>query len=216
MPFALNPFTGRLDFYEAVNSSDAVTSITATAPLTANGVSGTPETGDVTVALGVPLHLASGSAADPTYSFSADNTTGMYLDGSGRLSLSQGGVQVLYTDGTNFTIAPQNLRIGSLIFSGSLEINYTLPGAYPYSATIYDYYISVDTSAAAHTINLPNSPGTNRVFIIKDQTGNAAAHNISITTPGGAVLFDGSATYKIANNYGSIQVVFNGTNYEVF
>ena len=44
----------------SLTSADVVTSITATAPLTANGVSGTPEVGDVTIAITNPLPLADG------------------------------------------------------------------------------------------------------------------------------------------------------------
>lgn len=88
--------------------------------------------------------------------------------------------------------------------------------ASPYTAIATDYYIGVDTSGGTVTIRLPNAPITNRTFVIKDSTGHAAASNISVTTPGGSVTFDGQTTYTMNANYQAINVRFNGTNYEVF
>jgi len=89
------------------------------------------------------------------------------------------------------------------------------PGAYPYTAVATDYYIRVDTTAAARTINLPNTTTTGRTYVIKDSVGNATANNITVTTPGGAVLIDGAATNVIGANYGFRRYTFNGTGYEV-
>lgn len=89
----------------------------------------------------------------------------------------------------------------------------------PYTVSATDYYISCDTTsstAGTITIKLPDAPTTFRKFIIKDRTGGASANNISITTVGGAVTIDGETTYTLAGNFGSIQLLFNGTSYEVF
>lgn len=87
----------------------------------------------------------------------------------------------------------------------------------PYTVLITDEYISVDCSAGAVTLNFPNAPIDKETWIVKDRTGSAATNNISITTPGGSVTFDGQTTYKIISNYGSINVLANATpTYEVF
>ena len=89
----------------------------------------------------------------------------------------------------------------------------------PYTVTGTDYYISADTNSATAgtiTILLPNAPTTLREFIIKDRTGAASINNIFVTTVGGAVTIDGQTTYTLAGNYSSIQLLFNGTSYEVF
>ncbi len=98
---------------------------------------------------------------------------------------------------------------------GAQVVNYTAVSSSPYVVTATDYFLGVDTTAA-RTIQLPNAPTTGRVFVIKDATGTAAAFNISVTTVGGAVLIDAAATYTINTNYFSIQVLFDGTKYEVF
>jgi len=104
--------------------------------------------------------------------------------------------------------------------SGTIDLSivglaYVQPSAYPYTVLSTDYFISVDSSSA-RTINLPNAPNTRKTYVIKDRVGSAGANNITITTPGGAVLIDAAAIYTLNSNYGSISVIFNGTSYEVF
>lgn len=94
-------------------------------------------------------------------------------------------------------------------------LTYVQPGAYPYNPLSTDYFISVDTSAA-RTIRLPNAPTTGKSYVIKDRTGSAAANNITVTTVGGAVLIDGLASQTMADNFESMELLFNGTSYEIF
>jgi len=55
-----------------------------------------------------------------------------------------------------------------------------------------------------------------QVFIIKDRTGSAAANNITVTTVGGAVNIDGATSFVMNTAYQSIQVIGNGSTYEIF
>jgi hypothetical protein len=121
------------------------------------------------------------------------------------------------TAGNIFTSGSGNtLTINST--QAQFMTNYTnvLIGASPYTVLATDYYISCTSSGGAITLKLPNAPTTNRLFIIKDLSGSASTSNISITTVGGSVNIDGQTTYKITSNYGAIQLLFNGTSYEVF
>jgi hypothetical protein len=113
--------------------------------------------------------------------------------------------------GVNFTTA----GAASTLTGRSDILTYLQPGAYPYTALDTNYYISVDTSAA-RTINLPNAPTTGKSYVIKDRVGTASTNNITVTTVGGAVLIDGVTSRTIQSNYGSINVVFNGTSYEIY
>jgi len=88
--------------------------------------------------------------------------------------------------------------------------------ASPYTVLSTDQFIACQSSTGAITIKLPNAPLTGRVIYIKDSNGAAFASNISVTTVGGAVTIDGQTTYTINSNYGSVNVVFDGSNYEVF
>jgi hypothetical protein len=60
---------------------------------------------------------------------------------------------------------------------------------------------------------LPASP-TGTVFIVKDISGAAFTNNITVTATGGA-LIDGAASALINTNYGSITLVFNGTQWNI-
>lgn len=86
----------------------------------------------------------------------------------------------------------------------------------PYTVLTTDYYLSVDCSAGVVTLNFPNAATAYQEFVVKDRTGNASTNHISVTTVGGAVTIDGQTTYLITSNYGAIQLLGNGTTYEVF
>lgn len=86
----------------------------------------------------------------------------------------------------------------------------------PYTVTATDDYIACDTSGGAITILFPNAPLQFRTFIVKDRVGSAATNAITITTVGGAVNIDGLTSQTIVSNYGSVQLLFNGTSYEIF
>ena len=86
----------------------------------------------------------------------------------------------------------------------------------PYVVTATDYYISCDTSTGLITILLPNAPTQYDQFIIKDRTGNAITDNVTVTTVGGVVTIDGMTTYIFDEEYESIEMIFNGTSYEIF
>lgn len=91
-------------------------------------------------------------------------------------------------------------------------IKITTPGAYPYTTVPQDGLIKVDTSSA-RTITPLASPTTGQRHIIKDTVGSAAANNITVTPSGKNI--DGAASYTINVNYGSITIVYNGTEWSV-
>lgn len=81
----------------------------------------------------------------------------------------------------------------------------------PFTAALTDYFLGVNI-AGPSSIILPVSPlGT--VFIIKDISGNASTNTITITGLG--TLIDGAANATISANFGSIQLIFNGTQWSI-
>lgn len=119
------------------------------------------------------------------------------------------------TAGTGITITPGANTI-TIAATGTSNFNYTNVATTPYVVLATDEYLSVDSSAMAITVNLPNAPAIGRAYIIKDRTGSAAAHNITVTTVGGVVDIDGATTFVMNTNFEAIQVLFNGTSYEIF
>lgn len=89
-------------------------------------------------------------------------------------------------------------------------------GMSPYTVLSTDYFISVDATGGAVTINLPDSPTSDRQFIIKDRLGQSLVNNIIVKSLTGASTIDGQASYTFSDNYESIECLFHGANYESF
>jgi hypothetical protein len=149
----------------------------------------TDGTGASTMALEVQISQAVAASDATKIGLSNYNATQFSVDANGFVSIS------------NFTAF------------NYVQINHA---SSPYTSLPTDNYISCDPTAGTITINLPNAPTIYHRYIIKDRTGTASGNNISITTPGGVVTIDGSTTYKVMSNYGAIQLLWNGTSYEVY
>lgn len=119
---------------------------------------------------------------------------------------------------SHFNSAQFTIDANGFVSSKGSAFNYTdVVGPTTYAVLSTDYYISCNTTGGAITLNFPNAPTARQIWIVKDRTGNAAASNITITTPGGVVTIDGVTTYTIASNYGAINLLANATpTYEVF
>jgi hypothetical protein len=105
-----------------------------------------------------------------------------------------------------------NVGSGTQIINGNPSpvtvTNVTTP---TYTALATDYFLCVDTATDPVTITLPTGIlGT--VYIIKDCSGDANTNPITIQGTG--QLVDGS-TATINTPYGSIQVIFNGTEWSI-
>ncbi len=101
---------------------------------------------------------------------------------------------------------------GISTLNGGQVVKVTTPGAYPYTTLSSDYVILVDTSAA-RTITPLAGPTTGQTYRIKDNVGTAAANNITITPSGKNI--DGAASSTINVNYGSIDIVYNGAEWNI-
>jgi hypothetical protein len=59
---------------------------------------------------------------------------------------------------------------------------------------------------------LPASGRAGRVYVIKDESGAATAHPISIRASAGETI-DGTATLVIGTNYGVLRVISSGKSW---
>lgn len=121
----------------------------------------------------------------------------------------------------NKTDSGNNTFSGTATFSGTVTNSsgtvqqtrvVTAPGAVTVSVTDYIIVLNKGTGAAT-TVNLPSSPSTGRVYTIKDGKGDAATNNITITPNAGNI--DGLSTLIIDVAYGSQQICYNGTQWNV-
>ncbi len=122
------------------------------------------------------------------------------------------------TAGPNITITAGHNTLQISALSGSDVVAYTgvNHAASPYTALTTDYYISCDVTAGVITIKLPDAPSTGRTFVIKDKVGLAATSNITITSVSGVITLDGATTFVMNTAYEAANLVFNGTNYEIW
>lgn len=86
----------------------------------------------------------------------------------------------------------------------------------PYTVLTTDYFISVDATGGPVVINLPDSPASNKEFVIKDRLGQAQTNNITVKSLTGSSTVDGQASYTFTDNYESLECLFHGSNYEGF
>jgi hypothetical protein len=119
------------------------------------------------------------------------------------------------TAGTGITVTPSANTI-TISASGIVTFAYTNVSTTPYVVLVTDDYISVDASGGVITIQLPNAATLGKTFIIKDRMGSAASNNITVTTVGGAVNIDAATTFVMNTAYQSINVIGNGSFYEIF
>lgn len=103
-------------------------------------------------------------------------------------------------------------KIISSITSQGVVVPVTTPVSFPYLALPTDYAIMVNSSAP-HTINLPVSPVTGREYVIKDISGNSGAN--AITVEGNGKTIDGQTSYTIQQNYGFVELIYNGTEWNI-
>ncbi len=122
------------------------------------------------------------------------------------------------TAGTNITITNGAGSISIDANSSSQVVAYTAVtnAQTPYTVLSTDYYIGANVTAGVITLLFPNAPTTGRIFVVKDVVGLSASSNITVTTVGGAVLIDGATSYVMNLNYQAIQLIFNGTSYEIY
>lgn len=123
-------------------------------------------------------------------------------------------LNVLGGDGIETSGAGNTITITS---TGVVSNYVSVTGPTTYDVTATDYFVSCNATGGLITIRLPNAPTQYDTFVIKDRTGTASAVSpITITTVGGVVLIDGAASTVLDDPYDSIEVLFNGTSYEVF
>jgi len=143
--------------------------------------------------------------------------TGFLTDDGNTVTPTAGIVQVAGGTGivTTGTVGPNTITIAA---TGITTLKYTNVNhaASPYTVLTTDEYLSVDCSAGTVSLLFPNAATLSRAWVVKDRTGNAATNNITVTTVGGAVNIDSSTSFVMNTAYESINIIGNGTTYEVY
>jgi hypothetical protein len=149
--------------------------------------------------------------------FSGANIAGVSASTSGAWIM-----QNCYTgttnDSVNFALYSSTINLNNYGNANQGNLIKSYRTATNYQMDTLNYYVGVTSTGSAITIDLPDSsaPQRDQVFIIKDEGGGAATHNITVTTSGGVKTIDGATSKVINTNYGFLQVIYNGTNYFTF
>jgi hypothetical protein len=157
---------------------------------TANQVTASASTGAVTLSL--PQSIATSST--PQFA-------GLTIAGAGAVSIGS------TTAGTMNNVAIGATTASTIKVTG-MTVGYASVATTPYTAS--DSTMIIGTRSGAAAITLPtNTAG--RMLVVKDEQGNAGTSNITITPASGTI--DGAASYVLSQNYGSITLYGNGTNW---
>lgn len=103
---------------------------------------------------------------------------------------------------------PTNVDSGNRLSRTAVSGNYTILAS--------DRLIAYTSTSSAFTATLPAASTTNagQEWTIKDESGGANSHNITVKTAGGTIDGVAGSTGKvISTNYGVLKVYSNGTNY---
>lgn len=108
-----------------------------------------------------------------------------------------------------------NAANGSLVPCASYETVTVITNGSSYTATPTDRTIIVNKSVgSATTILLPANPYTGLRYSVKDGKGDGATNNVTISGNGNTL--DGGSTVVLSQNYAAIDMVFNGTAWNLF
>lgn len=111
------------------------------------------------------------------------------------------------SSGTSTQLATSGLNIAG----GEVHKVRTVTGATT-TALATDYVLACNR-AGTIGVTLIASPSTGRTYRIKDISGAAATNNITITPASGNI--DGAASYTINTNYGSVDLVYTGSQWSI-
>jgi hypothetical protein len=182
-------------------SGISVTSISATAPLTANSVSGSPQTGAVTIALTTPVSLDFGGT-------------------NANLTASNGGI--FYSTATAGAILAGTATASKMLLSGASAAPSWSTSTIPSSAgaTANKVLLSDGTNYVLSTPTFPNASATSGKIIISDGTNWIASTPTYPNTSGTAgklLRSDGTnnvySTSTFADTYTASNLLYsNGAN----
>lgn len=168
----------------------------------------------------LPLWVRSNSAwFDYPILFTAFHTQGGNVnwigsDAGGDMAINAGNGQILKLQYGNTVIFSVDSN-GTTSTEG--QIVKRTATAIDYSVKTFDYLIGVTSTAAVRTITLPTAANATvgKIYVIKDESGGAATHNIIIDGNGSETI-DGALTQAITTNYGSVQLYTDGSNWFIY
>jgi hypothetical protein len=155
----------------------------------------------------------SGAAGNP---LTIDAQTGQAATGATHNGGAGGNLSL--APGIGGTSGSATAGIGGVIaMAGGQTIQQITITASTYSVdtntTTSDYVVFTDSTSNTVAITLP-APTAGRQLLIKDKTGKAATHNVTISQHASETI-DGNTSLTMVNNYDSVSLVSDGTNWAI-
>lgn len=143
------------------------------------------------------------SLLDKTISSGTYDATGVAITGGSINNTTIGGTTPAAGSFTNLT------------YTGAVTAHlYVFTSGASYTCVATDNVIVVNKgTGSATTITLSSSPSTGKIITIKDGKGDAATNPITVTPAAGTI--DGAANVTINSNYGSVDLIYNGTEWSI-
>lgn len=163
------------------------------------------------VTVGGNFQAVQGSASVPGHNFRADADTGIYGLTTNTLGFATGGSERGRIDSSGRWGFGQTSPLSTVDTTSFASGIVSKTGAY--TATATDHTILCNATSAAFTITLPASSGaTRRRYVIKKTDSSANA----VTIDGNASeTIDGATTYALNNQYESVEIQCDGSNWHI-
>ena len=151
--------------------------------------------------LGQNTPFEDGTVSLPSVTFTGDTGAGLYLPALGQVAIAASGTALLTADGSVNTLT---LNAGIVNKTTTIGVNTTLTAANSL----------VMVTAASVNVTLPASPTEGQTYVIKDRDGLSTGANKILVTGNGDNI-DGNAFIRINNSYGSVTLVYSGTEWNL-
>jgi hypothetical protein len=122
---------------------------------------------------------------------------------------------VAQSDANNYkpVVVDANGNVFKMAGWNAPQLNRTPVNDAGYPVQPSDYFVAYTALSAARTVTLPAAASmTNRIIVIKDESGFAGTFNIIINVTAGGTI-DGASSKTITANYGSIEVYSSGSQW---
>ena len=161
-----------------------------------------------------------GTAADLSTSNTLGATSAHLHQVTGTLAVSGSTTTTpsLYVNSSNYRVGLGTSSpthdfdvIGNTRLRGGIVMNRRTKTA-SYTLLVDDYIIGVGTDTAAVTLTLPDADTftAGQVFVVKDEDGNAATNNITITTATAGDKIDGQNSVTLDSDRASVNIYTDG------
>jgi hypothetical protein len=148
-----------------------------------------------------------------------DSTSQKALVVYGGASASVDLVRFFDSSGTAFTVnSSGNTIMRALQTNGArIDLKRTTVADANYTILATDFRIDVTSLTAPRTLTLPNAGTVGNGFrlIIKDKSGAAGTHNITVQRATAPQNIDGAASVAISTNYGVLRLISDGSVWDV-